>query len=149
MNAQSAAALIQSLDSPLQTVKGSRLHRSTSLTQLLDCAAIIHQRITEKRIKAVDLASLARALCLVDERIRIRRGIPLPGMLRPDLDAVSNAKRGKRGKVIELVEEPREAPETPTPAAATDARQTTAQTPAAETANDGPQPEVSKTKEST
>ena len=42
-------------------------------------------------------ATLARSWCLVQECIRVMRGIPLPGQLRPDLPPMKGLK-GKRGK---------------------------------------------------
>lgn len=50
-------------------------------------------------LEPADHAALARAFCLIDERIRIRKGIPLPGQLRPDLVP---GKRGKREGIIDL-----------------------------------------------
>jgi len=107
----------------------SRPARTRSLTQLIDTAEVLYQRIMTSALDPVELSSLARALCDVDKRIRAWKGLPEPGQLRPDC---LPGKRAKKGKFIELVEEPREAPEQPTPASANDARQTTAQTPAEE-----------------
>ena len=57
---------------------------------------------TKPAVRAV----LARSWCLVTESIRILRGIPAPGQLRPDLDPVNLARALKRhrsrGTVLEL-----------------------------------------------
>jgi hypothetical protein len=49
-------------------------------------------------------ATLARSWCLVQECIRIMRGIPLPGQLRPDLQPMKGArvKRGKGSPMLDL-----------------------------------------------
>jgi len=107
----------------------SKPARTRSLTQLIDASEVLYQRIMTTALDPVELSSLARALCDVDKRIRAWKGLPEPGQLRPDC---LPGKRAKKGKFIELVEEPREAPEQPKPAADTDARQSTAQTPAEE-----------------
>lgn len=88
-------AFLNRLNRPLAKKPDQRLHRATALTQLLDVAAVTYQMLMTKKHKAVDHAALARAFCLIDERIRIRRGIPLPGQFQPSLDPVLNAKRGR------------------------------------------------------
>ena len=89
----------------------SKPARTRSLTQLIDASEVLYQRIMTSALDPVELSSLARALCDVDKRIRAWKGLPEPGQLRPDC---LPGKRAKKGKFIELVEEPREAPETPT-----------------------------------
>ena len=103
--------------------------REYPLTEAVELQKLCMKLARQPKVRAIDLAALARAWDILEDRKRILRGRPLPGQLRPDS---LPGKGVKRGRVIELVEEPREAPEQPTPAAATDARQTTAQTPAEE-----------------
>jgi len=69
--------------------------------------------MTEK-LKPLERAGLARALCDVDKRIRAWKGLPEPGQLRPD---VLPMKRGKVGKVIEI-EQPTETPDPDAPTTA-------------------------------
>ena len=77
----------------------SRPARTRSLTQLVDVSEVLYQRIMLHPLEAVELSSLARALCDVDKRIRAWKGLPEPGHLMPGIE---HAKRGKRGRVIEL-----------------------------------------------
>ena len=43
-------------------------------------------------------ALLARSWCLLQDTIRVMRGVPSPGQLRPDLDPVQMARMLKRAK---------------------------------------------------
>jgi hypothetical protein len=75
----------------------ARPARARGLTQLLDLQETCYFRAMQLKTDHEDFAALARAFCLLEERIRIRRGIPLPGQLRPDLPPMKGLK-GKRGK---------------------------------------------------
>lgn len=50
------------------------------------------------------LALLARSWCLVQESIRIMRGIPSPGQLRPDLDHTQLMRQIKRARSRQPIE---------------------------------------------
>lgn len=71
------------------------------MTQLLELAAITHARMLNEKISPIEHAALARAFCLIDERIRIRKGIPLPGQLKPDELPKKWLKLKRAGKLIE------------------------------------------------
>jgi hypothetical protein len=49
--------------------------------------------IADKDTKPADRAALARAWCSLQEAIRVMRGLPLPGQLRPESDPVLLSKQ--------------------------------------------------------
>jgi hypothetical protein len=89
--------------------QGQTRWRPKGMTQLLDLQESCYQRAMKAKTSHEDFAGLARAFCLLEERIRIRRGIPLPGQLRPDLDREQIKRAMKRararGSVIELMDD--------------------------------------------
>ncbi len=119
-----ALSLIRSLKH--QSPNGNA-RRSTALAQALALQQTLFERAAKPKVRADHLASLARAWCVVQEAVRIMRGLPLPGQLRPDLDPVQLTRALKRSKsrspILELAnakhfEAPEEAP-APAPDAAT------------------------------
>ncbi len=95
-----------------------RAGRDRPTTQLKEARTLqrfIYAQAQEKGIKPVDLAALARAWSVLQESIRVLRGIPNPGQFRPELDPLKNAKRGKL-RVLDLA--PAEGPGEPSPDAA-------------------------------
>jgi hypothetical protein len=62
-----------------------RFGRQTAKTQLLDMQAVLLRCVLDPDTKPSDAAQCARAFDVLEERIRILRGKPLPGQLRPDL----------------------------------------------------------------
>ncbi len=89
--------------------------RTRNLIQLVDASEVIYQRIMNHELEAVELSSLARALCDVDKRIRAWKGLPEPGQLRPDSDPVRGLRKGKL-RVLDLA--PSEGPGETAPDAA-------------------------------
>jgi hypothetical protein len=67
-------------------------------SQTLAVTTVVFDRIMAKKTKAVDLIGLARVWCSLMETVRIMRGVPLPGQLRPDLDPVQMMKAIKRAR---------------------------------------------------
>jgi len=77
---------------PLSPVKAQamartrrRFGRQTAKTQLLDMQAVLLAAVLDPRTKPTDAAQCARAFDVLEERLRILKGKPLPGQLRPDL----------------------------------------------------------------
>ena len=62
-----------------------RFGRQTAKTQLLDMQAVLLADVLNPRTKPTDRAQCARAYDVLEERLRILKGKPLPGQLRPDL----------------------------------------------------------------
>jgi hypothetical protein len=56
--------------------------RRLSLAQALDFQRELHAFV-DKGVKPIELASVARAWCDLEERKRILRGKPLPGAYKP------------------------------------------------------------------
>ena len=106
------------MDTPALQIVNSKPRRGTRpmvARAVQDAIAIQHvlkKDIADPKTTPLARAALARAWATVQDSIRVMRGIPLPGQFRPD---ELPSKKARRGKVIELAEEPREAPETPTP----------------------------------
>lgn len=57
--------------------------RRKSLHQALDIQRLVYDTIRGSNVRPADLASLARAWDILEERKRILRGKPLPGSLKP------------------------------------------------------------------
>lgn len=74
------------------------LPRITPLMEARAIQRLIYDRAARDKVTDVALASLARSWCLVQECIRVMRGIPSPGQLRPDLDPVQLSRALKRMK---------------------------------------------------
>lgn len=116
---------------------------TTQLREARTLQRIIFAQAQDPMIKPVDLSALARAWSALQESIRVLRGIPLPGQLRPD---GLPTKRGKRGAVIELArpeaiaatEQP-SAAQPPKPPVAESTRPTTGDTKPADPAEDTPE----------
>lgn len=78
--------------------------RSKAMTELLNIQTLLLERMMDPETEDGDVASLARSYCLVEERKRILRGVPLPGQLRPDLDPLQLAKAIKRSRSRKPIE---------------------------------------------
>jgi hypothetical protein len=59
--------------------------RKSAKSDLLSMQAILLERLKDPKTTDCDKARLALAWERLEERLRILRGKPLPGMLRPDL----------------------------------------------------------------
>ena len=70
-----------------------RSGRQTSKTQLLDMQARLLRDVLDPATKPTDAAMCARAFDVLEERLRILKGKPLPGQLRPDLRLEQKPKR--------------------------------------------------------
>ncbi len=79
--------------------------RRGALAQLLELQRMVFEAATHRDTTPLALAALVRAYCLLEERKRILRGIPLPGQLRPDLDPVQlqRALRRHRARALDLL----------------------------------------------
>ncbi len=83
-----------------------------SVQEAIAIKQLLMKDMADPKTTPVARAALARAWSTVQESIRVMRGIPLPGQLRPDLDPAMNAKRGKRGKaMLEIAMMPAESPD--------------------------------------
>lgn len=67
--------------------------RRGALAQALELQQILLQTAADPQITPHALAAIARAWCAVNDTIRIIRGRPLPGQLRPESDPVVLAKQ--------------------------------------------------------
>ena len=65
-------------------------------TQAIAVERLLVWNMFQKNCSHACLSRLALAWCQVLERIRVLRGVPLPGQLRPDLDPVQLAKALRR-----------------------------------------------------
>ena len=70
---------------PFVQNKASRMKpgRRRSIQQVLDMQEAIYQNSMAGNVRPADLASLARAFDVLEDRKRILRGKPLPGSLKP------------------------------------------------------------------
>lgn len=83
---------------PKDTPETAALARITPLMEARAIQRFIYHRATKSKVSDSALASLARSWCLVQDCIRVMRGIPSPGQLRPDLDPQQMMKAMKRAK---------------------------------------------------
>jgi hypothetical protein len=65
-------------------------------TEIRDIQRLLVDDIKKKSTLPHIRAQCARAYDVLEERLRILSGKPLPGMLRPDLALEREAKKGKR-----------------------------------------------------
>lgn len=72
--------------------------RFTPLMEARHLQRLIFTQSTGKKVTPVALSHLARAWCAVQDCIRVMKGIPSPGQLRPDLDPVQLSRALKRMK---------------------------------------------------
>ena len=66
------------------------------MSEALELQRILMDRCRNPKLKSSVLAACCRAWCDLEERKRILRGVPLPGMLRPTDDPAQMAKRLRR-----------------------------------------------------
>ncbi len=105
---------------------GNGGRREYPLTEAVELQKLCMKLARAPKVRPLDLAALARAWDVLEERKRILRGKPLPGQLRPDLDPAMNAKRGKRGKaILEIAMMPAETPDPSSPAPSKSTKPTT------------------------
>jgi hypothetical protein len=86
-----------------RTVNGHTSHqksKSSLLSDAIEMQKVLHRIVTKQRIAAKDKAACARAWETLADRIRILRGQPLPGQLRPTGEPKSKAARGSRGAEV-------------------------------------------------
>jgi hypothetical protein len=77
---------------------------TTQLREARDLQRLIYVDCQRESIKPSDLAALARAWAVLQESIRVLRGIPSPGQLRPDLDPVQLKRAMKRARGRQPIE---------------------------------------------
>lgn len=62
------------------------LSRKSKVRVCLEIQRVLKDRLDDKKAKNLEVASLARSWDLIEERLRILRGKPLPGQLQPGQD---------------------------------------------------------------
>ena len=89
---------------------GGRSPRS----QLVDMQNVLMAEVLNPATKAADKAACARAFEVLEERIRILNGKPLPGQLRPDGNGKPQPKRLPMFRSLEAIDvTPQPEPVTP------------------------------------
>lgn len=73
---------------------------ASQLRQAVDMLGELYDAVLDEKTEARDKASCARAWDSVAERIRILRGQPMPGVLRPEAK-VKGRRTGSRASPIE------------------------------------------------
>lgn len=81
-NGQAQDALADVANSLPGSVR-KRPGKKRSLRQAVELQTLVYQRAKDRDLKANDLASLARAWDILEERMRILKGQPLPGSMKP------------------------------------------------------------------
>ena len=83
---------------PGHTLNSSRNRFASPYYQAVMLQRLCIDHAQRKKIRPGELAALAKAWDVLEERKRILRGVPLPGQLRPDLDPVQLMKAAKRAR---------------------------------------------------
>ncbi len=94
--------------------RGTRPMVQRSVQEAIAIKQLLLKDMADPKTTPLARAALARSWAVVQDSIRIMRGIPLPGHLQPGAESL---KKAKRGKLIELAAAPTETPDTaPSPA---------------------------------
>lgn len=83
---------------PKDTPQTVGLAKITPLMEARALQRFIYNRASQPKVTDAALATLARSWALLQDCIRVMRGIPDPGSLRPDLDPVQLMKAAKRAR---------------------------------------------------
>lgn len=86
---------------PIETRFSATRHAPKPVSLKRDAAELeqlIMKAARQPKVRVVDLTALVRAFCQLAECIRVLRGLPLPGQLRPDLDPQQLSRAIKRMK---------------------------------------------------
>ena len=72
--------------------------QTTPLMEARHLQRVVFHAACQKKATAIQLSALARAWAILQESIRMIRGIPSPGQYRPDLDPVQLQRAIKRSR---------------------------------------------------
>ena len=90
--------------------------RPAQIKQAVEILGILYDTVKDRKTRAPHKAACARAWDSVAERIRILRGQPMPGVLRPEGSGKSRKSRGKGAEVVPKEAAKTEVKPTPSPA---------------------------------
>ena len=90
------APFITSANAAALARRRSRNGRPKARTQILRMQASLLASATDPSVPANIRAACARSWDVLEERLRIMSGKPLPGQLRPELQALRELRRGRQ-----------------------------------------------------
>ena len=79
----------------------NRLSRASKVRQILELQQVLYNTTVDEQTKPLERASCARAWEVLEERLRILRGKPLPGQLQPG----ERPKRSGRRRIAAMTPE--------------------------------------------